>query len=936
MAHAAVMMTTEQRRARTILRCLSGLILPALAGTAEAQSFVPPIDEVGTPEQTADSELPASLPAIYAWFEGLTGDEFEGAVRSLLSARIAPTLDAVILRAGAHVPPGLTAARTATRETMRAEALVYLQGEIDAELTADGRWQSRLSQLLVTQVAGDDLWCAAALTAAAVGRYDLAESIALGLSSERSARVRGAARDALYTLYLKHFETEEDFDAFWSAANVSSREPLVLLSTLRDAREVARAQYLRLIELEPTEAITALTDTDCVIRTAAANILVRNVGSGTVPAATVIEAFLGRLGHEVDARVFHTMLDSLLQLLAGLDANATSVTNLRSVLDSVADARHRQLEWSVANALGRIEWDETAESGPASLGQGIARVADLFSRSVRPGEALDSDLLVQGLENLRSLASRAGPPSSSLAARTRAARDAVLFLLLDAERSEEVRLAAAKAASIVIGETDVDRLVEALREEGTSVALRFELVGSLGRIATGLEPGGDSAARVMNALLDSIRDDDADLRGSALDVIASEAMRPLLQVTDPALLVQRLDRERDQELQSRLLELIARFERPELVDSILGLQGFNDLMQGNPRRMSELASTLAQLAGDNEASIYRSAAHFLLLPDPDTRIVRLEHALGLVTGLPSEVAFRLGPEQHHAVVRWALELRRSYGSQAGGGERMAQFLPALTSVHVPRCSLEEGIDERALAHTTALLAGDHLISTNADGDPTLVLGFYLEALAYAFDPAPGVQAESPSIVRRDRARFLLAVGRPSEALNDLRSLLAFEASAGESSEEDSALSLSDLRTAADLLGDPATGHTIVPKSAAGEAFDISYSLVERSTWRNEPVRVRFDDLRDMAERSLASATEARFAKVRAMLGDLPELPAEGTYETGSSEPPAEGEPDPLWRGLLRDRANHETLGELLRRIPAAPAAEKTVIPAGAGRQPEEG
>ena len=58
--------------------------------------------------------------------------------------------------------------------------------------------------------------------------------------------------------------------------------------------------------------------------------------------------------------------------------------------------------------------------------------------------------------------------------------------------------------------------------------------------------------------------------------------------------------------------------------------------------------------------------------------------------------------------------------------------------------------------------------------------------------------------------------------------------------------------------------------------------------------------------------------------------------TGSGEPPAEGEPDPLWRGLLRDRANHETLGELLRRIPPAPAAEKTVIPAGAGRQPEEG
>ena len=41
-----------------------------------------------------------------------------------------------------------------------------LTQQFDAELTADGRWQSRLSQLLVTQVAGDDLWCAAALTAA--------------------------------------------------------------------------------------------------------------------------------------------------------------------------------------------------------------------------------------------------------------------------------------------------------------------------------------------------------------------------------------------------------------------------------------------------------------------------------------------------------------------------------------------------------------------------------------------------------------------------------------------------------------------------------------------------------------------------------------------------------------------------------------------------
>ncbi len=920
------MRRSEQTTSRRWTALVTAVLLPAiLAQPGFAQTFLPPAETFAVGKPTAATGAgPVELAAIHAALAGETGAAFERLVSELMAASPTTTVDAVILRAGTPVPPGLTAAIAVRRAGMRAEALGFVRDEVEGDAETAGPWLDRLRKLVSADFPDDDLLCAAIGTAAELGRYELAGFIAEWLAEEECARIRNAARDGLFVLFRHWFDSAGEYMSFRSRIESGDMDGF-LRAELVATQERLNGLHLRLLESDPQkEGVLALSDPDPAVRAAAATVLGRGVGEGRVRGELAVSTLLAHLDGESDVRAFHATVVALLQLLASAAPDSESAVILRETLARIGEDEHHHLTAPLIHASARLPWVREDASGPGGLAEGITRASKLFGRFVDRSRPLDPDLLIQELEALRALYSRAGEPGHTVAAWARPAHDAVMFLLKDYRGSEQVRLAAAGAVSYVIFQDNVDTLVDVLEGENTFTALSFELLGALARFTEGQNPEGETAKKALAVVIDHVRHDDVNLRRRALEILASEPIRALVAASVSELLVkqvvERLEHEKVSELQSMLLSLLAGFERPDLVDSVLYPPVFENLTrelgQTGARRIVELASTLRKLAAGDPERLMWSAELIAFKEDPDTRFVRYEQALGLMASLSEEGARSLTPEQHAAIVKWARGLRAGGGSQAGGTERLRPVLKRLVEVHLPM-SIGAGDDERSLAHMRALFMGDLLLAEDKGRDPATVLSSYEEALSYAADPNATAKTSPLTVVRRDRARFYLALGREAEALADYQALDTYRHSAGASGANVAdGLQLFDLRQAARLLGDRRLAPDRV--GSAGKAFDLTYELVHLEAWEAEPPAVRLQDLVDLTTRARDSRDAGRLASARALLEDLPPVPAEGVVETNGNGHAADPASAPVFRGLLREREWHESLRALLDGLPRAP------------------
>ena len=922
------------------------LLLVLLAVPASGQTFIPPavdeLDPIGRAGRAGeDASLPSSLAEVHAFFEGRAGRDLERSFRSVHRVHPTAAMDALILRAGTPVPPGVPAARAALRQSMREDASSLLAAEMVRSDAARERWELRLGELLDPDVLVDeDLRSAAIRAVAGVPMRGLAPMVARHLD-HATPRFRAAASSALHELYRIRFSSAASFRAAWPRlAELEANPPFLAELTAEQAR--SRSLALRLIALSPEAVLDWLADEDPLLRARAADSLSRFVGEGKVSVPDAIDALLAGLAAEIDADAFHAMLENITDLLASSPPTSASVARLREVLDQVAERRQRDLYGSILRALSRLTWDEDPASGEASRERGAQRVVDLFGRCVDRGRPLDPDHVLTGIDALETLGVRENP-SEDWKTLTRPARDALKFLLDEFDGSEDVRLAVARAYAGLLAD-DVPTMVELLTSE-THQALRYALLEALREVLPSAELTEGEARDVFDALVQLSDDTDSELRRRALEVLVGDEFRAHVQRVgtsdDAGRLVERLEYEEDSELASYLLQLVASFEQPALVEPLLRTAFFDEWTGGGPRNISEMAAALKLSARGDPEVVMRSARRLLVDQkwerQDDARLVRLESAVSLVASLESGSAGILSPESHATIIEWALELREKGGGRLAGLADRAEVLGRLVDVHLPGAGDSLVDAERSWA----MLAGDYHLANPAGTSVSEVVSRYRAASA----ELDGTTLEH-ALLTRDLARFLYRAEQREEALAAYSDLRGRESALRTSLEpEPEALAafepvfeLSDLRDLAALIAQPATDGERELRGASREAFDVSIELVERAGWRAEPGKVRIQDLRDLAERAKRSQNQPRIAQVRTILRELPETPVEEPPPTVDEAGSPELDPTaPLWDGLVRRDDWHGALLELRSEVldeepttEAGPAASDREVLEGVG------
>ncbi|MFT5052044.1 MAG: hypothetical protein ACI8QZ_003475 [Chlamydiales bacterium] len=928
------------------------------------QTFIPPIEAV--PDQLGpDGEslsLPSTLAGVHVFLEGKAGGELRREFRRVFGVHPQPAMDALILRAGTRVPPGVNAARASLRQSTRDDAVALLALEMERSKAAHELWLVRISELLEQgPLIDEDLRCAAMGAVGELRAYALAPRVALHLD-DAVPRIQTAAAASLFVVYRLRFDSFAGFEAEWPRLIEMSDDP-PFLRELEAEQVRARALVLRLIALSPDEVIGWLQDPDPIIRSEAAEALSRFVGEGKVGVPDAIEAMLEQLESEIDAQAFHALLHNLTDLLGGSPPGSASVVLLRGVLDRVGERRQRDLSGPILRALSRMPWDSDPASGEQSLDSGARRLVELFGSVVDRGRPLDPDLILMGIDAIETLCVRESP-TEAWSDLTQPVRVGLEYLLNEYRGPEEVRLAVAGAYSGLLGD-DVERILALLAGEHDFNALRYELLGALGRILPGIELDEARTRTILETLLVLTDGDQPDLCRRALEVLTSDVFTPRVAAVGSRAgsdaLVERLEYETDEELRSLLLMLLGSFERPALVERLLLSPFFDDWTQGGSRNISEMAKALMSLAGDDAQVVMRAAERLLVDKkwerQADSQLVRLESALSLVASLSEEAARTLPADKHATMVRWALELREKGGARLAGTPAGGGVLERLVQVHLPGGeSVVEG-PKRAWA----LLSGDHFLARPDGSSVRDVSARYREAAA-RLDSTKLEYA----ILIRDEARFLVRVDQPLEALHAYSNLRGLEhalrAAAAADDERvggaddddtegaipvddpvaepiETLFELSDLRDLASLTAGVGE-QEIEQRAAARDAFQLGLELVERAGWRAEPGTVRLQDLRNLADRARRSRSPALIAQVQASFSDLPEqstpepVPVEGEEATRAD---ASGMPLPLWGGLVDREDWHSALLELRdevmgEQVPEAttdsPAADGTPAPEG--------
>jgi shikimate kinase len=868
---------------------------------------------------------------------------------------------ALVLVAGRATPPGLSAARADERERLRAAALDVVRVGLDGDNGARSLWLACLHECLEQDSPSPVLWVAAARVVGELEVEDLAGFVARGLAHPAASPPGLGARRALHGLYHRWFEGEEDYASFRSnldrpVGGTLYRGPLLA------AEAVAFERLQRILELRPAEAVAWVDDPDPAVRAVALAALARGVGRGEVPANQALDVLVRRVAVEVDPAAFHRAVETLLQLLAGASSDAAPLVALRDQLERVLRAGDEARYGTVAVALSRMPWsvapEDEADPG-APLAWGLARLALLVNAQGRAELPWDGDALAQSLGALEVLCDRALAEGKDAepAILAEPARERVLSLLADPRAPTSVRLAAAGAAAYLAaphgadGAAGVDnvggvgRLADVLDGAGTNMPLRYALLGALARLAPFFDPGQEArgqsdvsgsstapappamggGARILSAFVHHLGRPEVELRARALGLLATPALAAYAQAAGAELYLEGLSAEPSREMRDHLLDLLARFGRPDLVGELLRSPAASDLAAEDGRGVRRLSATLATLAARQPRVLLKAARYLVSFPGPHTRTARLEEALVLVTSLQPDEASVLEVAEHELFIRWALELRAARGNQP----LELDLLDRLVDVHLS-LALKHG-DARTLAHGAALLLGDRVLGEAQSGIPRTVsvphapqevLVWYERALDVRAadldsggeepsEPAGFAQAE----ILRDRARFYAGLGDDVGAAGDYRVVLG-TAAAGPpppGPHPTDILDLSDLRLAGDLL-DRAAATAEDPLADGGpaaldlrDALAASFLLVERSGWGEEPPAVRLQDLAVLADRALRRQGPD-LLRARSLFADH--------VTTGAAGP--EHDPSGSWQSLLREAASFETLSAIHARLDAPP------------------
>lgn len=908
-----------------------GLTLVA-AGSAAPVQGARPGAEVEVPGATPQAE-PVSLAEAYRALVELREPELGRRFAALLAEAPGAARDALLLRAGADLPPGATAAQRAQHAALAGEGLALVRAQLEGE-TAEA-WRVHLAARLTDPATLDLLWSSVARVVGELRRYELAPTLAAALGGPRPQR-DVAARAGLRSLFVRVFATREDFEAY--APHFAEACPgEVFFNDLVERDRTARERLIEIFEFDSSRALAHVSDPDSRLRAAAARSVARAVAARRVEVAPAIAALAARLEREREPQAFHAQLEALLELLAGSSATAPEVARLRELLLARLEDPHHYLAASVAHGLSRLPWTSGIDGNGADLARGLGGVARLAVELAPPERIVQPEALVAVLQAARALFVRCQETGGACAAEAEWVRGACLERLEDGGEARSVRLVAAQLLARLAQPADIPRLAAVLgAAQASSPDLRLSLLGTLAALGRRVAPEHPDGARVLTALEGQLDSPLADLRGRALGLLLEEGLEAYAARADLGRMVRRLEGESSGEVAAQLLAFLARHGGPGELEAILEGPAIERLALDSARR-GRLLETLSRLARGDGERLMRVVERLVAIGDRDTRLRRLQQGLELVAGLDEAAAAALAPHRHDQVLAWAREMRAASGVRlelSGAGDR---FLRRLFAVHAERASPLEAQDGLALHGRAVLLADLHAVDP-AVAPRERVLEAFDRALRLADTPG-GAPLER---VLRDRARFRHGAGDLAGARRDYRRALDLQRAAlRESGEplragaelqaaaaralERGDLDLGDLRRAVELLRLPPTEGNLAPDLALDPplaAVGLGLALVALPVWRLESPPVRVADLELLVDLSLAGGEGA--AAVRALLADLPPLP-EASPEIGPQPAVPDGEAA-VWHGLLADRSLHARLAGLAQRLLAPPSAERAAPP----------
>ena len=808
---------------------------------------------------------------------------------------------ALFLRAGRNVPPGLTATRARERERERAAALELLAAEFGSVSETRESWVVALRSILESRAVGGGIWTAAAGVVGELGLYDFDEQLVAGLAPSSSDAIQLAASQALTRLYGSRPSTDVEFRRPFEPSPGTS----YLLQLLRDREAQTLSIQRELIAGDVERAVPALSDSDPKVREAAARVLAIIAAEPGADAARLRVALRKALGAEVSPHAFHAELEALLVLSAGLTPDAAPVANLRGFLLLRSGEAPGAFLYTLASGLSRLPWFEGPGRPELNLRAAERNLANVLRRVAADPHG-DTDVTSGVLGALEALLSRVEAVAAESQnedgawVRGAEARVPLLDLLASPRVPDGVRRRAAETLSRVALAGDVQLLLDVLADEATRPGLKYVVLGTLASLTEEL---GGNAVRVVERLFDFLEDPDADLRRRSLSFLGSQGFEPYMRTTDLARIVERLEEEPIQELKSQLLALLRKYGGRELLVPLLASASFDELALGASTRVAELAETLALLSAGDPTSVMQSAHRLAKVDDSGSRLARLLRCLQLVADLDESQARALGPENHGQLVAWARTVRASGVLLQDALQDGPQFLNRLVEFHLPAVVTGTTMSEAERTHTRALFLSDLVALGDQERESEALEQFYAALRAAELNSEVLFAAR----IRRDRARFNLAQGYTSSALDDFSVLHG-------NSKLSHVLELSDLRTLASLLVQVALESE---KTAADvQAFAVLLGLVKRPAWRNELGAVRLRDLTNLADRAIGSGNATNVETVLALLVDLPTdaatpLPAENGEEPGEV---------PVWDGLDREPALFAALGELKGRLAAASKA----------------
>lgn len=797
-----------------LIRGVVVLLAPALASAAGM-----PVDL---------QEDAARLERLSAALFDLEAADFEARAASLRAEDEAALIEAMVLRAGRAVPPGVGVARAALRKERAEESLDWLRAELANEAGDPGVVAAIEGALAAADgaQARRPLVGAAIETAAQLDLVELSPALARILDVD-DAGLRAAARDALRRLTGRDLESSASFAALSGELEARGLGPEALRlsrDALLDAQARADRAVVRLVEAAPASVEGSPFDlVDAALAATAARHVGAGVGEGRLAPDAARALLVAGLVEEQRPLVLHARVEALLDLTQGADPAGDVVKSARSLLRQLggegtpggARSVSPDRAWIVLGALPRVDRGEGAPADAARVADFRlgATLLDALLRSRR-----DAPLDPDGLEGSIAALIDLGRSISDVELRRTAVRGFVLDLkeLLPAARMMPlgVRRAAARGLALSIEPADAEDILQRLGEPAAR-EIEYELLGALRGAIAVLDPAGEQAKDVVATLFAALAEDDFDSRSSACAVLLSPDVAPALRAQPLDLrwrwLAKRIPAEPSPELRRELLALLGRTGGPEAAAALLADDAVLDLcvLDGAPF-VEALGAAFLELAAEDAGALLAASGALLGVPlGPmgagaeamlPTRAALLRAGLALDLAAFQANANVLERGDHLRALSAALELQ-SLGAKAGLAALEAVDLSRIVSAHAAPLAPELGAVDGATAdpqvaravHAVRALAGTadaaswpevDLADENAAGRRTqrvaLVLADFDRAAAIEpADAASGAGSWSPRDLELEAVRFLESIDRRGEALDRLDRLIDRELAAAD-------------------------------------------------------------------------------------------------------------------------------------------------------------